>query len=128
MANNFDSNTSKKVMRSFLAAFESERVLSKNVNTQLFQGQFTPATGDTVFVKRPTDYTTKRTPDGDVSGETKNDILTGQAQAKAQDYFTVFMDVDEVDNFPNINIKDASESQEDEDSIYMSDPDVQVQP
>lgn len=97
MANNFDSNTSKKVMRSFLAAFEMERVLSKNVNTQLFQGQFTPATGDTVFVKRPTDYTSVRTPDGDVSGETKNDIITGQAKAVAQDYFTVFADVDEVD-------------------------------
>lgn len=97
MANNFDSNTSKKVMRSFLNAFETERVLTKNVNTQLFSGQFTPATGETVYVKRPTDYTSVRTPDGDVSGETKNDIITGQANATAQDYFTVFADVDEVD-------------------------------
>ena len=42
MANNFDSNITRKLMRSFLNAFESERVLSKNVNTQLFQGAFNP--------------------------------------------------------------------------------------
>ena len=97
MANNFDSNTSKKVMRSFLASFESERVITKNVNTQLFQGQFTPANGESVYVKRPTDYRSVRTSDGDVSAETANDIITGQAKATAQDYFTVFMDVKEVD-------------------------------
>lgn len=97
MANNFDSNVSKKVMRSFLAGFESERVLTKNVNTQLFAGDFTPANGDSIYVKRPTDYRSVRTSDGDVSGETKNDIITGQAKATAQNYFTVFADVKEVD-------------------------------
>ena len=54
MANNFDSNFTRKVMRSFLDKFESERVLTKNVNTQLFNGQFNPSTGDTIDVKRPT--------------------------------------------------------------------------
>jgi len=61
MANNFDSNFSRKLMRSFLDKFESERVLTKNVDTQLFAGKFNGSTGDTIDVKRPTDYVT-RTP------------------------------------------------------------------
>ena len=97
MANNFDSNFSRKLMRSFLDKFESERVLTKNVDTQLFAGKFNGSTGDTIDVKRPTDYNTVRTSNGDVSGETKSDILTGKASAVVQDYFTAFVDYDEAD-------------------------------
>lgn len=97
MANNFDSNVSKKVMRSFLNAFESERVLSKNVNTQMFKGEFDASTDSKVYVKRPTDYRAVETADGDVSAETENDIITGQAFAEAQNVITVFMSVNAVD-------------------------------
>ena len=97
MANNFDSNFTRKLMESFLDKFESSRVLSKNVDTQLFQGKFSGSTGDTIDVKRPTDYRTSRTPNGDVSGETKSDIITGKASATVQDYFTVFVDYEEAD-------------------------------
>jgi len=97
MANNFDSNVSKKVMRSFLSAFESERVLTKNINTQLFQGEFDPSTDSKVYVKRPTDYRAVETVDGDVSAETENSIITGQAFAEAQNVITVFMSVNAVD-------------------------------
>ena len=97
MANNFDSNFTRKLMRSFLDKFESSRVLSKNVDTQMFQGKFNGSTGDTIDVKRPTDYRTVRTPNGDVSGETKSDIVTGKASAVVQDYFTVFVDYEEAD-------------------------------
>lgn len=97
MTNNFDSNFSRKLMRSFLDKFESERVLTKNVDTQLFAGKFNGSTGDTIDVKRPTDYNTVRTSNGDVSGETKSDILTGKASAVVQDYFTAFVDYEEAD-------------------------------
>jgi hypothetical protein len=97
MANNFDSNFTRKLMRSFLDKFESSRVLSKNVDTQMFQGKFNGSTGDTIDVKRPTDYRTVRTANGDVSGETKSDIVTGKASAVVQDYFTVFVDYEEAD-------------------------------
>ena len=97
MANNFDSNFTRKLMRSFIDKFESTRVLSKNVDTQLFAGKFNGSTGDTIDVKRPTDYRTVRTANGDVSGETKSDILTGKASATVQDYFTVFVDYEEAD-------------------------------
>ena len=95
MANNFDSNFSRKLMRSFLDKFECERVLTKNVDTQLFSGKFNGSTGDTIDVKRPTDYKTVRTSTGDVSGATKSDIITGKASAVVQDYFTAFVDYEE---------------------------------
>jgi hypothetical protein len=95
MANNFDSNFSRKLMRSFLDKFECERVLTKNVDTQLFAGKFNGSTGDTIDVKRPTDYVTSRTATGDVSGETKSSIITGKASAVVQDYFTAFVDYEE---------------------------------
>lgn len=97
MPNNFDSNFTRKLARVFLDKFESNRVLSKNVNTQLLSGRFDPSTGDTVDFKRPTDYRSVRTANGDVSGETKSDIVTGKASGVVQDYFTAFVDYDEAD-------------------------------
>lgn len=97
MANNFDSNFTRKVMQSFLTAFESERVLSKNVDTQLFAGKFNPSTGENIDIKRPTDYVTVRTAKGDLGSSTASDIITGKATATVQDYFTTFVDFDEAD-------------------------------
>jgi hypothetical protein len=101
MANNFDSNTSQKVLMKVLDRFEANRVISKNVNTQLFQGKFNPNTGSTIDVKRPTDYKTTRTSTGDISSS-KEDIITGKATATVQDYITVAVDYDEVDEALNM--------------------------
>jgi hypothetical protein len=97
MANNFDSNFTRKLARVFLEKFESERVLSKNVNTQKLQGKFDPSSGENVDFKRPTDYTSTRTSTGDVSGGTPSDIITGKATGTVQDYFTVEVDFNEAD-------------------------------
>jgi hypothetical protein len=97
MANNFDSNFTRKLARVFLEKFESERVLSKNVDTQLLQGRFAPDTGDTVDFKRPTDYVSVRTSNGDLTSETASDIITGKASGVVQNYFTAFVDFDEAD-------------------------------
>jgi hypothetical protein len=88
MANNLTSNTMRKLMRTFLKHFESNRVVTKTVDTQLFEGKFTPASGSTVDIKRSHDYITHRTSGGDISGVTKSDILAGKATATVQDYFT----------------------------------------
>ena len=103
MANNFDSNFSRKIMESFLDKFQSERTITKNVDTQLFAGKFNPSTGESIDIKRPTDYTSVRTAKGDVSGETANDIITGKATATVQDYFTSFVDYDEADEAIKMN-------------------------
>lgn len=97
MADNFDSNFTRKLARVFLEKFESERVLSKNVDTQLLAGKFNPSTGNIVDFKRPTDYVSVRTPNGNVAGETASDIITGKASGIVQDYFTAFVDYDEAD-------------------------------
>ncbi len=97
MANSFDSNFTRRLARIFLPSFNSKRVLSKNVNTQLLQGKFNPASGENVDFKRPTDYVSVRTSNGDVSGETVSPILTGKATGTVQDYFTAFVEFDEAD-------------------------------
>ena len=97
MANNFDSNITQKLARTFLEKFECERVLSKNVNTQFLSNAFDPSTGDTVNFKRPTDYKSSRTADGDISAGTAESIITGKASGVVQDYFTVELDWQEAD-------------------------------
>jgi hypothetical protein len=95
MANNFDSNITRPLARVFLEKFDSERMLTKNVDTQLLAGRFNPSTGSTVDFKRPTDYKSVRTAQGDLSSATKDDIITGKASGVVQDYFTVFVDYSE---------------------------------
>jgi len=88
MANNLNSNVTRKVARVFLDAFESSRVVTKTVDTQLLSGKFNPSSGSTVDFKRPHDYNTLRTAGGDISGSTKSDIIAGKATGTVQDYFT----------------------------------------
>lgn len=101
MANNFDSNFTRKVLMKVLERFEANRVISKNVDTQLVKGAFNPNSGDNVDVKRPTDYKSTRTANGDITG-TKEDIITGKATATVQDYITVPVDYDEADEALNM--------------------------
>ena len=88
MANNLNSNVTRKVARVFLDAFESNRVVTKTVDTQLLAGRFNPSSGSTVDFKRPHDYNTIRTSGGDISGSTKSSIIAGKATGTVQDYFT----------------------------------------
>ena len=97
MANSLTSNVTRKLMRVFLKHFESNRVITKTVNTQLFSGKFTPASGTTVDIKRPHDYTVTRSVAGDVSGITKDSIISGKATATVQDYFTTTVDWNNVE-------------------------------
>jgi len=97
MANNFDSNFTRKLAKGFMTGFENNRVLSKNVNTQLLEGKFDPSTGANVDFKRANDYKSVRTATGDVSAATKSDIITGKATGTVQDYFTAFVDYTEAD-------------------------------
>lgn len=92
MPNNFDSNITRKLTRVFLEKMETSRVLSKSVNTSLLSNVFNPSTGDTVDYKRPTDYKSSRTSDGDISATTASPIITGKASAVVQDYITVEVD------------------------------------
>jgi len=89
MANNLSSNVTRPLARVFLDAFETTRVVTKAVNTQLLTGRFNPSTGSSVDFKRPHDYNSIRTTGGDISSSTKSDIIAGKATGTVQDYFTV---------------------------------------
>jgi len=89
MANNLNSNVTRKVARVFLDAFESSRVVTKSVDTQLLAGKFNPSSGSNVDFKRPHDYNSIRTSGGDISASTKSDIIAGKATGTVQNYFTV---------------------------------------
>lgn len=88
MANNLNSNITRKVARVFLDAFEASRVVTKTVDTQLLNGKFNPSSGSNVDFKRPHDYNSIRTSGGDISSSTKSDIVAGKATGTVQDYFT----------------------------------------
>lgn len=96
MANSFDSNFTRKLADIVIEGFDSKRVISKNVDTQLLEGKFNPSTGTIVDFKRPTDYTTTRSSTGDISSS-KKDIITGKAFGTVQDYITIAVDYNEVD-------------------------------
>jgi hypothetical protein len=95
--NNTESNFTRKVARVFLDQCEASRVLTKTVDTQLLKGKFNPESGTNVDFKRPHDYKTDRTSTGDISSTDKSDIISGKATGTVQDYLTVAMDYDEVD-------------------------------
>lgn len=95
--NNLSSNFSRPIAEAFLKGFEASRVITKTVNTQLLEGKFSPKSGTQVDFKRPHDYKSDRTSDGDISAVDSSDIISGKATGTVQDYFTVHMDWDEVD-------------------------------
>ena len=97
MANDLNSNITRPLAREFLKAFEANRVLTKAVDTQIIKGKHSARTGSTVDVKRPTDYNTIETADGDISSSNKSDILTGKASATVQNYITVATEWDNVE-------------------------------
>jgi hypothetical protein len=92
MSNNLASNYARKLIPVFLERMEAKRELSKAVNTQLFQGKINPSSGSEIDVKRPHQYRAVETADGDMTGQTKNDIISGKATATVQNYITVEID------------------------------------
>lgn len=96
MANSFN-NFTLQIAEEILEQFETKRVLSKNVDTQMLEGKFDPDSGDTYDFKRPTDYKSTRTSDGDISAGTASAIITGRASGIVQDYITVEVDFSEAD-------------------------------
>lgn len=96
MANNFDSNLTKKIATSFGKAFQSQRVLTKAINSTIAQGQFSPATGSTIYVRRPHEAKIFRTSTGNITGQT-DDITSGQAPVTVMNLFTTVAEWDVVD-------------------------------
>jgi hypothetical protein len=91
MANSLNKNYSEIVLKKLLPGFMDDLVLANTVNRQLIQGQINPSTGDSIQFKRPHQYQSVRTPDGDITGNTNN-IISATATATVSDYITVNID------------------------------------
>lgn len=100
---NFDSNVSQIVLQKFAKQFESDCVLMNTVDRQLIQGELNPKTGDTVFLKRPTQYSSIRTANGDLSGLTKSPIVSGKIPATISEYCTVAIEFAQVQQALEMN-------------------------
>ena len=99
MANDYQSNINKKLLKAFAPAFESSSVLLKTVSKQLVN-DFDPSTdGDygQVAMKRPPQYVPQRTVDGDLTSGAANPVRTGKVQAKVSDYITVYVENTQVE-------------------------------
>lgn len=105
MANNLTSNVSTKVSKIIAQKFETDAVLVNTVDTQVIAGTagVTNDTGDTVYLKRPTQYKAIETVDGDISGETKNSIGVGRIPAKVQNYITVAIEYSNLEEVTELN-------------------------
>lgn len=89
MANNLNGNVSQIVLKKFAPMFQNDCVLVKTVDRQLIQGEINPNTGDTVYLKRPHQFASTRTADGDISATTTQNLTSGKIPAKISNYCTV---------------------------------------
>lgn len=103
MSNNLDKNVSQVVLKKFVKGFESNRVLSKTVDRQLIKGEIDMNTGDSVSLKRPHQFATIDTPDGNITGKQKNNLISGTVQAKVDSYITVAVSWTQVEQALKLN-------------------------
>ena len=100
MANEYQNNINKKLLKQFAKGLESSTVLSNTVSKQLVN-DFDASTGrdyGQVSMKRPPQYNPQRTPDGNMTtGGAKNPIQTGKVQAEVSDYITVYVENEQVE-------------------------------
>lgn len=99
MANEYQSNTNKKLLKSFIKGAESSTVLMNTVSKQLVN-DFDASTGSgdgQVSMKRPAQYVPQRTADGDMTSATANSVKVGNVQAEVSNYVTVYVENTQVE-------------------------------
>ncbi|MDA3131690.1 P22 phage major capsid protein family protein [Atlantibacter subterraneus] len=101
--NKLDSNVSQIVLKKFLPGFMSDLVLAKTVDRQLLAGEINSSTGDSVSFKRPHQFSSLRTPTGDISGQTKNNIVSGKATGRVGNYITVAVECTQLEEAIKLN-------------------------
>lgn len=90
--NNLTKNVSQIVLPTFLKGFASDLVLTKTVNRQILSGKINNKTGDSVQVKRPHQFKTEKTKDGDLTGRTASNLVSATATARVDEYITVLVE------------------------------------
>lgn len=103
MANALNSNVSQLVLKKFLPVFMSDLVLAKTVDRQLLSGEINASTGDSVSFKRPHQFKSLRTATGDISGQAKNNIISGKATGRVGNYITVAVEWQQLEEAIKLN-------------------------
>lgn len=101
--NSLDSNVSQIVLKKFLPGFMSDLVLAKTVDRQLLAGEINSSTGDNVSFKRPHQFSSLRTATGDISGQTKNNLVSGKATGRVGNYITVAVEYGQLEEAIKLN-------------------------
>ncbi|KTJ40323.1 head protein [Klebsiella aerogenes] len=101
--NDLKSNVSQIVLKKFLPGFMSDLVLAKTVDRQLLAGEINSSTGDSVSFKRPHQFASKRTATGDISGQAKNNLISGKATGKVGNYITVAVEYGQLEEAIELN-------------------------
>lgn len=101
--NDLNSNVSQIVLKKFLPGFMSDLVLAKTVDRQLLAGEINSSTGDSVSFKRPHQFASKRTATGDISGQAKNNLISGKATGKVGNYITVAVEYGQLEEAIELN-------------------------
>tara|TARA_R110001599_G_scaffold349649_1_gene578257 strand:- start:5 stop:1285 length:1281 start_codon:yes stop_codon:yes gene_type:complete len=101
MANNYQSNTNEKLLKSFIKGFESSTVMLNTVSKQLVNDldAATGAGATPVKMKRPTQYKPVRTTDGDLTSTAANAVQVGSVfgHVSANGYVTVYVENSQVE-------------------------------
>lgn len=101
--NDLNSNVSQIVLKKFLPVFMSDLVLAKTVDRQLLSGEINASTGDSVSFKRPHQFKSLRTATGDISGQAKNNIISGKATGRVGNYITVAVEWQQLEQAIKLN-------------------------
>lgn len=103
MANTLSKNVSQKVLEKFLPGFMDDLVLAETVDRQVLEGIINPTTGSSVQLKRPHQYRSERTADGDMTGKTASQLISATATASISDYITVFINWSQLEQAIELN-------------------------
>ena len=103
MANTLTKNVSQKVLEKFLPGFMDDLVLAETVEREILKGVINPTTGSSVQLKRPHQYRSERTADGDMTGKTASQLISATATASIADYITVWINWTQLEQAIELN-------------------------
>jgi hypothetical protein len=105
--NNLNKNVSQIVLPTFLKGFASDLVLTKTINRQILEGKINNKTGESVQVKRPHQFRTEKTKDGNLTGKDPSALVSATATATVDEYITVLVEWSQLEEAIKLNQLDT---------------------
>jgi hypothetical protein len=105
--NNLNKNVSQIVLPTFLKGFSSDLVLTKTINRQILEGKINNKTGESVQVKRPHQFRTEKTKDGNLTGKDPSALVSATATATVDEYITVLVEWSQLEEAIKLNQLDT---------------------